>query len=48
MFVDFTIRAFLNIPAKDGIFDKHLVSSIQHRSRKNDCLTSILIVSYTN
>ena len=45
MFLDFTIRAFLNIPAKDGIFDQHLASSIQHLSHKGDCLTPILIIS---
>jgi len=30
MFLDFTIRAFLNIPAKDGIFDQHQASSIKY------------------
>ena len=48
MFLDFTIRAFLNIPAKDGIFDQHLASSIQYRFCKSDCLTPILIISYTD
>ena len=38
MFLDFTIRAFLNI--------QHLASSIQHRARKSDCLTPILIIGY--
>jgi hypothetical protein len=26
MFLDFTIRAFLNIPAKDGILNQHQAS----------------------
>jgi len=30
MFLDFIIGAFLSSSAKDGIFDQHPVSSIQH------------------
>jgi len=48
MFLDFTIRAFLNcrhpessIPAEDGIFD-------QHRSLKSGCISLISINNYAD
>jgi len=36
MFLDFLVSPFFFIPAEDGIFDQHQVSSIQHLPGKSN------------